>query len=204
MFGKSINSRNVWKKTLEYFPVGEISEKEVCILDVGCKRWHYLPYLLEFINENFVCKQLLGVDNDTSLKDLLLKYFKKPAEFKLMAVEDLGQEFNEHFDIVTYFKPEGLGDNARKRKHALSEVFDINNNPFREMYEVTYKQAYEAIVRILKPGGIFFGTTYHESEMSDLAYIIKDVGLKIIKGPENNEHDPMRYINGCIVSAKKC
>lgn len=172
-----VNHKDLFYKTLEKYLKPVMNLKDLNVLDLGCETWFYKNSLFNFLNQ-FGCNYLLGVDCNERLITSSLKLVQKPLEFKLTKVEDLGEEFNESFDLITNFRP------------------------YCKNLSLFIKEQYKKCYELLKKEGVYFGTTYDEEEKNDLVPVIKDSGLKIIS-VDRNELDPMELQHGWVIIAKK-
>ena len=85
----------------------------VKVLDAMAGDWHYVDILYYVINMLYGCEYLKGVDNGRDcLEDALsnISYLyeltsPKHVSFENMAVEDISENFDEYFDIITNFRP---------------------------------------------------------------------------------------------------
>jgi hypothetical protein len=173
----NLSEKEIFKKTLnEYLKVEELKKQDLIALDAMCGYWHYKDWLFKFLEENYGCKHLLGVDiiKANSLTNITNKNY----EFKQINIKDLGEEYDESFDLITNFRPQCY---LQKRR---------------------YKPAYQRLNELLKNDGLFFGTTYENCEIKDLIKILKRTGFEI-KGKYKNKFDPQCKSNGWIVVAVK-
>ena len=166
----------------------------VKVLDAMAGDWHYVDILYYVTNMLYGCEYLKGVDNGKDcLADALsnISYLyeltsPKHVSFENMAVEDISENFDEYFDIITNFRP-NIGSLLLKKELGEADPFFI----------------YEKVADLLKRGGFFYAITYYEEEAKELRNMLEEAGLSV--SVERNKYAADYLINPgrWIVTASK-